>query len=65
MFQKLREGKNIKDIGPDADELLAQCGVVLSLVQVRGSVVVDGRRPVVRDHLISYIEFLILASRFR
>ena len=41
MFQKLREGKNIKDIGPDADELLAQCGVVLSLVQVRGSVV-DG-----------------------
>ena len=34
VFQKLREGKNIKEIGPDADELLAQCGVVLSLVQV-------------------------------
>ena len=34
VFQKLREGHDIKDIGPDADELLAQCGVVLSLVQV-------------------------------
>merc|ERR1719383_299740 len=61
VFQKLREGKNIKEIGPDADELLAQCGVVLSLVQVKQPELYERRKEVkllVEEKRVNNVELL-------